>query len=151
MRQRSSALAVSGSTVYVGDDFTSIGGKTRRHLAALKANSAPATPWNPDASGDGRRPRRSGATVYAGGTFDSIDSIGGQTRYCLARFSPITGPWVGSLRPARGRVGAAVTLTGWNFGATRGTAKVYFGGKAATRYVSWSATEIRSGAHARQG
>ncbi len=35
-----------------------------------------------------------------------------------------------------------MTLTGWNFGATRGTAKVYFGGKAATRYVSWSATKI---------
>ena len=34
-------------------------------------------------------------------------------------------------------------ITGWNFGASRGTAKVFFGGTAATRYVSWSATKIR--------
>ena len=52
-------------------------------------------------------------------------------------------PHVGSLLPARGRVGITVTITGTGFGAKRGTAKVYFGSKAVTTYVSWSATKIK--------
>jgi hypothetical protein len=40
-------------------------------------------------------------------------------------------PHIGSMTPGTG------------FGATRGTAKVYFGAKAATKYVSWSKTKIK--------
>jgi len=54
-------------------------------------------------------------------------------------------PRIHSLRPTRGRVGATLTITGWGFGATRGIHidKVYFGGKAAAKYISWSAGKIR--------
>ncbi len=52
-------------------------------------------------------------------------------------------PHVGSLLPARGRVGITLTITGTGFGAHRGTAKVYFGSKAVTTYLSWSATKIK--------
>jgi hypothetical protein len=52
-------------------------------------------------------------------------------------------PKIGSLSPVRGKVGITVTITGTGFGAVRGTSKVYFGSKAATRYVSWSATKIK--------
>jgi uncharacterized protein (TIGR03437 family) len=37
----------------------------------------------------------------------------------------------------------AVTITGTGFGAVRGTSSVRFGAKTVTRYVSWSATQIR--------
>ena len=42
------ALAVSGSTVYAGGDFSSIGGQARNDLAALDASSGLATTWDPE-------------------------------------------------------------------------------------------------------
>ena len=33
---------------------------------------------------------------------------------------------------------------GWDFGATLGTSKVYFGTKAVTKYVSWSKYQIKA-------
>lgn len=136
---RVSALAVSGSTVYIGGYFTAVAGKSRHHVAALRTGSGTATAWNPNANADVNALAVSGSTVYAGGGFGSI---GDETRPALARFSPITGPWIGAVRPVSGRVGATVTIAGWNFGASRGTAKVFFGGKAATSYVLWRATKI---------
>ena len=48
-----------------------------------------------------------------------------------------------AIKPARGKVGTTVTITGTSFGVRRGKAKVYFGPKAVTKYVSWSMTKIR--------
>ena len=50
---------------------------------------------------------------------------------------------IAALRPQHGAVGATVTITGSGFGARRAGAKVFFGGKAAGRYVSWSATKVK--------
>jgi hypothetical protein len=52
-------------------------------------------------------------------------------------------PRIGALRPRRGEKGTTVTISGSFFGARRGTSKVYFGTKAATKYVSWSASKIK--------
>jgi hypothetical protein len=70
---------VSGSTVYAGGVFDSIGGQTREGIAALDAGTGTATAWNPNAgygvitlvvvppiSGGSSR------TIYAGGTFTTI-------------------------------------------------------------------------------
>jgi hypothetical protein len=71
------ALAVSGTTIYAGGYFGSIGGETRNGLAALNATDGSATSWNPRAS-YGAGPAIietlavSDATVYAGGVFDTI-------------------------------------------------------------------------------
>src|SRR6202521_736640 len=50
-------------------------------------------------------------------------------------------PSITSLNPTSGVVGAPVTITGSNFGASQGTSTVTFNGTAATP-TSWSATSI---------
>ena len=68
---------MSGSTVYAGGDFTSIGGQSRNHIAALDATTGLATALEPGGrTASCARLAVSGSTVYAGGDFTSI---GGQT------------------------------------------------------------------------
>ena len=63
----------------------------------------------------------------------------------LAAFTAASGvgtaPSITSLSPTSGPVGAAVTITGTNFGATQGTSTVTFNGTAGTP-TSWSATSM---------
>ena len=87
------ALAVSGSTIYVGGSFTGVGGQTRNNIAALDANTGLATAWNPDPDGFVFALAQGGATVYAGGNFRTI---GGQERFGMAALDPTSGlatPW----------------------------------------------------------
>jgi hypothetical protein len=67
-------LAVSGSTVYAGGNFSSIGGQTRSRIAALDAtvNTNNATAWNPSIGNTVSALAVSGTTVYVGGVFISI-------------------------------------------------------------------------------
>jgi hypothetical protein len=48
-----------------------------------------------------------------------------------------------AVKPAKGKPGATVTITGKGFGDLRGKAKVLFGSKAAGKYVMWSQTKIK--------
>ncbi len=89
------ALALSGTTLYVAGNFTSIGGQTNRAFAALNAATGTATSWNPGAPVGGlpqTYPFMSlavrGSTVYVGGSFTSI---GGQARKGLAATDATTG------------------------------------------------------------
>jgi hypothetical protein len=83
------ALAVSGSTVHAGGDFTTIGSTTSNYLAAIDIGNSCLTafsssclqPWNPNANSTVFALAVSGSTVYAGGVFTSI---GGQMRDRLA-------------------------------------------------------------------
>ncbi|MDD1750072.1 MAG: T9SS type A sorting domain-containing protein, partial [Methanothrix sp.] len=82
---------VSGSTVYTGGYFRSIGDSTRNWLAALDASTGKATGWNPDPvfSGDYFYALVvSGSTVYAAGEFDTI---GDSARTTLAAIDASTG------------------------------------------------------------
>ena len=86
-------LAVSGSTVYAGGEFTSIGGQTRNYIAALDAGTGAATDWNPNASGGIFQPlvlalAVSGSTVYAGGSFTSIGGDINRTYFAQFDFLP---------------------------------------------------------------
>ena len=89
------AIAVSGKTVYVGGEFTSIGGRKRANIAALSARTGRATNWNPSARGEPAWEDDfvsalavSGSTVYAGGHFTVI---GGAERINIAALSARTG------------------------------------------------------------
>src|SRR6266508_1952814 len=81
------ALAASpdGGTLYVGGDFTAVGGTARRRLAAVSTAGGAVGPWRPAASGGMVMALAAGAgRVYAGGRFTSI---GGIARPYLAALS----------------------------------------------------------------
>jgi hypothetical protein len=74
--------------VYVGGQFTSIGGKTRHYIAALDAAFGGATAWNPDADGYVFALAMSGGTLFAGGQFTDI---GLQSRNYIAALDAASG------------------------------------------------------------
>ncbi len=76
-------LVASGTTIYAGGDFTSIGGASRSNIAALSSTSGTATSWNPDANSTVWTLGVYGSTVFAGGSFTSV---GSQTRNHVASF-----------------------------------------------------------------
>jgi len=119
--QQVNALAISGSTLYVGGAFTTIGGKTHNRIAAIDTSRAISEIWNPNLAGGTSASSISalavsGLTIYAGGNF-AIDVT--LTRNRLAAFNASTG------RPTK-----------WNPDITSGTvrglavsgSRVYAGG-----------------------
>jgi hypothetical protein len=104
------ALAASGSTVYAGGAFASIGATVRNRLAALNASNVP-TSWNPNATaGAVNALAVSGEIVYAGGTFTVIGT-NSQTRNRLAAIN------------TNAAAEATATATTWNPNATAGEVK----------------------------
>jgi hypothetical protein len=73
----------SGSTVYVGGVFTTIGGLPRSHIAALYGDliGSAIADWNPGADGVVSNLMVAGSTIYATGSFTNI---GGQPRNHIA-------------------------------------------------------------------
>ncbi len=53
-------------------------------------------------------------------------------------------PSVATVSPDSGKATDTITVTGTNFGTSRGTSTVAFGSTNATVYVSWSATQIKA-------
>lgn len=83
-------MAAQGSLIYVGGNFTSIGGQMRNHIAAIDATTGAPTGWNPSANGQVYvvAPSTNGTVVYAGGLFNTI---GGAPRVRLAALDASTG------------------------------------------------------------
>jgi hypothetical protein len=128
------AIALAGSVLYVGGDFTAIGGQNRKALAAIDTSSGAATAWNPVLALDSPfggvyvdALAVSGNSIYIDGNFNYV---GGQARQQLAEVDATTG-----------------TPTAWNPGGVGGEvaafavtdSSVYIGGNFAgigstTRY-----------------
>ena len=81
------------------------------------------------------------APVPAGATTGNVVVIVNGVASVGAAFTVIPTPDIGSLLPPAAAVGAPVTITGANFGATQGTSTLTFNGVTAVP-TSWSATSI---------
>ena len=81
-------LAVSGSAVYVGGAFTTIGGQSRTNAAAVTISDATATAWDPNSDGIVNAITLSGDVAYVGGVFQNI---GGQPHLGIAALNTVDG------------------------------------------------------------
>ena len=116
------ALAVSGSTVYAGGLFDTVGAQPRKFLAGLNAADGATTAFNPSPNGNIFAVAVSGSTVYAAGGFNSTDgspTIGGQARNYAAALSAVDGTATGfnpnpnAIVAAFGVSSSAVYLAGY--------------------------------------
>jgi len=84
------AITVTANAIYVGGDFTAIGGQTRSYVAAVGPATGVATAWNPYANGPALSlaVNPGGTVVYTGGT---LTSVGDQPRAGLAAMDASTG------------------------------------------------------------
>jgi len=76
---RVAALAASGGTVYVGGDFTKVGGVDRTDLAALDGGTGALKPWAPSTNGVVEALVATAAGVYVGGSFLEINGVPGHS------------------------------------------------------------------------
>lgn len=87
-----SAIAVRDNAIYLGGNFTSMGGQPRNRIAKVSLDGTLDLNFNPNATG-GHIPGIdtivvTSSDVYVGGDFSTI---GGQPRIDLAKLNPITG------------------------------------------------------------
>jgi hypothetical protein len=110
------AMVRDGNTLYLGGDFTSIGGQVRNRLAAMDISTGQLTTWDPNADAIVYAMALNGSTLYAGGNFSTV---GGQIRNRIAAFNTTDG-----------------AVTNWNPNVTGGSVRaiavggstVYIGG-----------------------
>jgi hypothetical protein len=87
---RINALEVSpnGQTLYVGGNFTSIGGSTRNRIAAITLSTGAVSSFNPNANRPVRSIDSTASTVYIGGDFTTV---GGKSQANMASVTAATG------------------------------------------------------------
>ncbi|MEZ4210189.1 MAG: hypothetical protein R3B38_00495 [Patescibacteria group bacterium] len=83
------ALYLTGTTLYVGGVFTTIGGASRTNLAAVSTATGLATSFDPNMNGTVRALAADGSILYAGGQFTDVNS--GTTRNRIAAFDLSSG------------------------------------------------------------
>src|SRR5438445_7692826 len=81
--------------ILAGGDFNganSIGGQTRNFIARLDATTGMADSFDPNANNEvDTIAVQADGKILAGGFFNGVNSLGGQTRNYIARLDPITG------------------------------------------------------------
>jgi len=119
------SISISGSTVFVGGDFVSVGGQNRTNVAAVDAASGTVQGWLPNANNAVAAVAVSSNVAFAGGLFSFI---GGQTRSRIAAVDTTTGAaslWNGDASGASARVnglalGGTSLYVGGQFGVLGG-------------------------------
>jgi Domain of unknown function (DUF5122) beta-propeller len=79
---------LSGDTLYVGGEFSQLGGEPRKYLGALNTNTGEALPWNPNPNWSVFSLARGGNTMYVGGLFTQMSN---QSRRGIAAVNATTG------------------------------------------------------------
>lgn len=113
------AIAVAGSTVYIGGNFATVGGAIRTDAAAVDKTSGAVQSWAPEpppngAQGSVRALLASGSKVYMGGRFSGVKAPGGGppvTRTNAAAVDATTGEagaWIPEPAGAQNRVNTIV-------------------------------------------
>ena len=91
------SVAVGSNAVYIGGNFTSLGGQLRSHLGAVEKDTGNVLPWNPGVSSDIVRALAvSGNTVYVGGDFPSVGTNGPPRLAALDAISGVPQLWAPS-------------------------------------------------------
>jgi hypothetical protein len=94
---RVETVVISGSTAYLGGEFTSVrpsgdalgtGEVARNHAAAIDVETGALLPWNPNANSTVQTIAVNGSTVYLGGSFGTV---GGKTHTRLAAVDATSG------------------------------------------------------------
>ena len=115
------AMAVNsdGTKLYVGGNFTSIGGQSRNYAACIDISNGGLDAWDPSPNGIVRDIKISGTTVYLGGDFTLLGGSTGRNRIAA--------------------VGTNGTLASWNpnannsiYSITLDASNVYLGGSFTT-------------------
>ncbi|HET7660612.1 MAG TPA: hypothetical protein VFK66_09505, partial [Oryzihumus sp.] len=141
------ALAVSGSSVFVGGDFTAVNGAARTRLAKIGvSNGALDATFHPTASASvtSLQLSPSSSVLYGGGSFTSAgDGTTSVTRYRLAAWNPATGALTSWAPSADNTVEAlavnasdGTVYAGGLFGALAGVARARLGGLSPTGGVT---------------
>jgi hypothetical protein len=114
------AMAVSGTTVYLGGDFQQVEGSARTGAAAVDAGTGAVLPWAPDVDGGffGGQPTLairslavSGDAVYLAGRFFTVN---GKARNNLAAVDPTAGTITRDWDPDSPGYSPAVTHLGFD-------------------------------------
>lgn len=86
------ALAISGARLYLGGDFSTVGGLARQRLASVDATSGAVSSWAPQVNNVVNALAASNGSVYVGGLFDHLtDSGGSHGVVSLARVNATSG------------------------------------------------------------
>jgi hypothetical protein len=124
------ALALNGTSLFVGGDFSTLGGSTRRRLGEVNATSGAVTSFRLDAGSAVRALATLGDRLYVGGQFTSIGSLAQArvasvnltTRSLDTGFRPVLNNTVSALSVAPN--GASVYVGG-AFTTVNGTGRRY--------------------------
>lgn len=89
---RVQAMACSRGSVFLGGEFVSMGGETRRYLAAVDTLNGEILPWNPESDGSVFALATAGHAVWVGGAFSRV---AGEPQPFLGALDAVSGRLLG--------------------------------------------------------